>query len=132
DLILFCGGDFESVSVLKNSLDISGLNCNSSKSSIYFGGVPSSTQTAISSLLNFPTGSLPFTYLGLPMGSKKLSSTHFHPLISRITSRIQSWTAKKLSYAGRLQLINSAYWCSDLLIPSTVLIKIESLLRCLL
>lgn len=41
----------------------------------------------------------------MPLASKKLSVNHFLPLIEKITAKITCWSAKLLSYAGRVQLI---------------------------
>lgn len=54
-----------------------------------------------------PLGSLPIKYLGLPLMSRKLSSTDCTPLLEKLKARVNSWIASKLSYGGRLQLINS-------------------------
>lgn len=66
---------------------------------------------------DFPIGSLPFKYLGVPLSSKRLSGHDCDQLVDRMTSRIHSWQAKHLSYSARLQLVNSvlisisSYWC---------------------
>lgn len=57
------------------------------------------------------------------------------PLIDRIVARIQHWTAKVLSYAGRKQLIKSvlfaitSYWMHIFPIPKKVLKHIEAVCR---
>ena len=72
-------------------------------------------------------------YLGVPLISTRLTHADCMPLIQRITARIQSWTSKALSYAGRLQLIASVvysiqlYWCSLFIIPKYTIYKIEQL-----
>ncbi|XP_050227614.1 uncharacterized protein LOC126677168 [Mercurialis annua] len=90
DLFLFCNRDLNSVKILKETLSnlskVSGLKPNLNKSS----------------------GVLPVRYLGLPLISTKLSKEQCNSLISRITSRIASWSAKCLSYAGRLQLVKAS------------------------
>ncbi|GAV93010.1 LOW QUALITY PROTEIN: zf-RVT domain-containing protein, partial [Cephalotus follicularis] len=76
--------------------------------------------------VNFKEGTLPVTYLGLPLITKKLSRSDCAPLIERITARAKSWISKTLSFVGRLQLIKStlvnmqAYWCSAFLLPGSV------------
>ena len=49
------------------------------------------------------TGSLPFTYLGLPLGSTKPRIDDYLPLISRCEKRLVS-TSLFLSQDGRLQI----------------------------
>ncbi|XP_074297411.1 uncharacterized protein LOC141628131 [Silene latifolia] len=59
----------------------------------------------------------------------------YHSLIQKIQSRISHWASKNLSYAGRVQLLNSAifglesFWCSCLFLPATVIGHIERLCR---
>ncbi|XP_049366604.1 uncharacterized protein LOC125831456 [Solanum verrucosum] len=110
----------------------SGLVANLCKSSVYFGGVTREEQDKILQILGFSYGELPFKYLGVPLATKKISLIQWQPLLDRITSRISSWTAKNLSYAGRAQLIKSAvfgiqaYWTQLFSIPAKVLHLIDA------
>lgn len=76
-------------------------------------------------------GALPFRYLGVPLATKKLNILYYQPLIQKILHRMNSWTTKLLSYAGRLQLLKSViagiqrYWCQVFLIPQKVLKVIQ-------
>ena len=63
-------------------------------------------------------GSFPFTYLGLPLGLTKPQVKDYAPLICRIERKLSA-NSQFLSYAGRLQLVNSVisslptyYMCS--------------------
>lgn len=62
-------------------------------------------------------------YLGLPLVSTRLSTNDCQVLLDKVHKRISSWSAKLLSYAGRLQLITSvlfqlqAYWCEAFILP---------------
>jgi hypothetical protein len=62
----------------------------------------------LSRTFNCQTGSVPFTYLGLPLGLSKSRIHHFLPLIQRIERRL-SCTSTFLSQAGRLELVNSVF-----------------------
>lgn len=53
-------------------------------------------------------GSLPFTYLGLPLGLSKLKVIDFLPLVSRCERRLTR-TFALLSQAGRLEVTNSIF-----------------------
>ncbi|XP_019259539.1 PREDICTED: uncharacterized protein LOC109237664 [Nicotiana attenuata] len=129
-------GDVESVANLNRCfLDFSAASrfqANKEKSSIYFGGVTQGVQDQILHLLGFSKGELPFKYLGIPLATKKISFLQWKPLISKMVARISTWTAKKLSYAGRSQLIQTilfgiqAYWSQLFVIPSKVLSTIEA------
>ena len=78
---------------------------------------------------------LPFKYLGVPLSTKKLSIIQWYLLIENIMARIKSWTAKKLSYAGRTQLIKTvlfgvqSYWAQLFIIPAKIIKVIEGLCR---
>ena len=78
---------------------------------------------------------LPFKYLGVPLSTKKLSIIQWYPLINKIMARIKSWTAKKLSYAGRAQLIKTvlfgvqSHWAQLFIIPTKIIKVIEGLCR---
>ncbi|CAK8544799.1 unnamed protein product [Lathyrus sativus] len=80
-------------------------------------------------------GDLPFRYLGVPLTCKRLSMHHYMSLVDSIGSRSRHWSFKLLSYAGRLQLINStitaiaAYWMSCLPFPKNVIKTINSIYR---
>jgi hypothetical protein len=50
--------------------------------------------------------SMPFTYLGLPMGTTKPRVEHFAPLMNRAERQLTS-ISSMLTYAGKLQLVNS-------------------------
>jgi hypothetical protein len=49
---------------------------------------------------------MPFTYLGLPLGTTKLTIQEFMSLLTRIEKRLMGITPRA-SYAGRLTLCNS-------------------------
>lgn len=81
---------------------------------------------------HFAKGELPFRYLGVPLSTKKLSVIQCQPLIRKILQRIDAWSTKFLSYAGRVQLIKSvlfgvqSYWCQVFLLPQKVLKMIQA------
>lgn len=109
DLLLFARGDLSSVKAMhrcfKQFAQASKLQENMGKSSVYFGGVPRDERAEILQLLGYGQGEMPFKYLGILMSTKKITMIQWHPLIQKIVARISSWTAKKLSYAGRVQLV---------------------------
>ena len=71
-------------------------------------------------------GTLPFTYLGLPLGTMKPKVDDFMPLMEKTEKRFTS-TSAFLTQAGRLQLVNSVissmptYAMCSLKIPIAVL-----------
>ncbi|WVZ76880.1 LOW QUALITY PROTEIN: hypothetical protein U9M48_024802 [Paspalum notatum var. saurae] len=60
----------------------------------------------LSSTFGCQTGSLTFTYLGLPMGTTKPKIEDFTPLMDKVERRLTSCSAY-LSYSGRLEIVNS-------------------------
>ena len=110
DLMVFLKADKKNARGLKKILDDfsarSGLNINFPKSAIYFGGMVKDRRW-IETHLSLSVGEHPVSYLGLPLLSKRLSAKDYAPLIQVVKDRLQTWKAKYLSYAGRLELIRS-------------------------
>ena len=81
----------------------------------------------------FKIGALPVRYLGVPLVTRRLTVKDCSPLVEKVIARIHEWSAKLLSYAGRLQLIQSVlfslqnFWCRNFLLPKTVLKRINQL-----
>ena len=86
-------------------------------------------------VFNFQVGELPVRYFGVPLISTKLNESHCKPLVDRITARVASWTARFLSFAGRLQLIQStlcsihSFWNILFILPKKVIRLVEQILR---
>lgn len=139
DLLLFAKGDKNSMQQLMRMLDefaaVSGLRANQLKSCIYFGGVKEELRKEILEMTRMTEGSLPFKYLGVPLSSQKLSIMQCQPLIQKILSRITCWSARLLSYAGRIQLIKSVlfgiqiYWSQIFLLPQKIIKVIRAACR---
>ncbi|GAV93028.1 zf-RVT domain-containing protein, partial [Cephalotus follicularis] len=83
----------------------------------------------------FRQGALPVKYLGLPLITSRLTKRDCTPLIESILARVNGWTTRSLSYAGRLQLIKSTlasmqvFWCSTFLLLATAIKDCERILR---
>ena len=139
DLLLFARADMSSVDLMlkafKEFSAASGLVANLDKSNVYFAGINDDEKDRLQHILHIPVGSFPFKYLGVPLQARKLFYSECKPLIEKVVARIQLWTAKKLSYAGRCQLITSVlqgiqlYWSQIFLLPKKVLKEIQSILR---
>ncbi|XP_031745326.1 uncharacterized protein LOC116405480, partial [Cucumis sativus] len=97
--------------------------------------VNSSKASRLAANMGFSIGHLPVSYLGLPLLSGRLRSSDCDPLIQCITSRIRSWYARVLSFAGRLQLVRSVlrslqvYWASVFMLPMKVHRDVDKILR---
>ncbi|GJU39610.1 putative reverse transcriptase domain-containing protein [Tanacetum coccineum] len=64
----------------------SGLKINIHKSSIYGIGVSSEDVHSMASIMGCKAGTLPFTYLGLPIGSNMSITANWKPLVDKIHS----------------------------------------------
>ncbi|XP_020266679.1 uncharacterized protein LOC109842189 [Asparagus officinalis] len=114
---------------------VSGLSANLNKCSIFYGGIDDSVKASIFNSLGFSEGTMPIRYLGVPLICKRLSYTDCAPRLNRIPDQFQSCSHRKLSYAGRLQIIKSSilgiqvFWTSNYILPARVLKKVDELCR---
>ncbi|XP_074315374.1 uncharacterized protein LOC141651568 [Silene latifolia] len=108
---------------------------NAMKSNIYFNGVSSSVKADILLVSGFLEGHTPFKYLGVPIVSGRLSMKNCVVLIDNVTARIKIFGARKLSYSGRLILVNyvlttlHSHWATIFVILRGVLRRIDSICR---
>jgi hypothetical protein len=96
----------------------SGLKVNYHKSCLVPINIGQEKVSSLASAFGCMVGTFPFTYLGLCLGLTKPQVKDYAPLICRIERRL-SESSQFLSYAGRLQLVNSVisslptyYMCS--------------------
>lgn len=119
--------------VLANFADVSGLAVSIPKTSFFTYGVQHHEIDSISQETGLSNGMLPVRYLGVPVCTKKLTMTNCEPLIQQVKNKVNSWSARSLSFAGRLLLINtiisgiSNFWCSTFTIPKKCIKAINSL-----
>ncbi|KAJ0094336.1 hypothetical protein Patl1_15029 [Pistacia atlantica] len=82
----------------------------------------------------FVEGKFPFTYLGVPMVSGRLTSRHLEPLVEQVRRRIAGWKSKLLSQGGRLTLMKHVLTCMSthllavLNVPMKVFSRLNSLM----
>lgn len=137
DLMVFVEGSKQSIegaiSVFDEFATWYGVSISIEKSTVYMAGVPEQIRHSIIENFPFAEGELPVRYFGLPLMTKGMQYHDYLPLIERIRSRISSWTSRFLSYAGRLQLIQSElmiiinFWSSAYRLPGKCLKEIEGL-----
>ncbi|XP_023738428.1 uncharacterized protein LOC111886414 [Lactuca sativa] len=82
----------------------SGLKINMSKSKLYGFGVQNCELELVARSFNHSIGSLPFTYLGLPVGASMARVTHWKPIIEKFQAKLSRWKASTLLFGGRLTL----------------------------
>ncbi|GKF67459.1 hypothetical protein Tco_0197138, partial [Tanacetum coccineum] len=77
-----------------------GLKINLSKSRLFSIGVPEEEVMNIARAVNCSYGSLPFFYLGLPVGKDMNRIEAWSDIVNRFTKKLSSWKANLLSIGG--------------------------------
>ncbi|XP_010684002.2 uncharacterized protein LOC104898604 [Beta vulgaris subsp. vulgaris] len=139
DVLLFCKGEFVSTYMMLQGFKLfsekSGLCVNKSKTAVYTAGMENDEINRILNVSGFSLGKLPFTYLGMHIFSTRISNGACQTLCDKMISRIKTWSSRNLSYAARVQLINSVlmslhvYWGQIIVIPKGVIRKIMEVCR---
>jgi len=94
-------------SVLRGFEMVSGLKINFSKSSLIGVNVCDEFMLMACDFLNCSAGSIPFKYLGLPVGANPRNMVTWEPLIETLGGRLNTWAHRYISFGGRLVLLNS-------------------------
>ncbi|XP_074301614.1 uncharacterized protein LOC141633016 [Silene latifolia] len=139
DLLLFCKGKPKSIRLLMRAFssfsNAFGLSMNHAKSEIFFNGVIEDIREGIKQVTGFREGTMPFRYLGVPIKAGRLTKQECSSLSENIVARIRGLGAKKLSYAGRITLINAVlntlhnYWAQMFIIPKSIINRIIAICR---
>ena len=139
DVLIFSGANRDSLSIIKQGLGLfqglSGLEINQDKSEMFFGGCNEVECDELVATMGFRLGALPVRYLGVPLITGRLSRVMCDSLQDRIASRIEGWSSKCLSFAGRVQLIKSVlasiggFWGRMFMLPRGVIGGIEKKMR---
>ncbi|KAL9689526.1 hypothetical protein QQ045_009912 [Rhodiola kirilowii] len=137
DLLLFSSGRGSAIGALKEVvakiLECSGLDINFQKSQLFTGGMNAAKIAWVDNVIGTKACSLPVRYLGLPLTSKRLSRRDCDNLIDRMTARLDSWSNKFLSRAGRKVLVSAVlqamvfFWAWVCLLPKTVIHSVNSI-----
>ncbi|RVW40956.1 putative ribonuclease H protein [Vitis vinifera] len=113
---------------------ISGLNINLNKSEILPVGRVENVEV-LASALGCKVGSLPSTYLGLPLGAPHKSVVVWDGVEERMRKRLALWKRQFISKGGRITLIRSTlasmpiYLMSLMCIPRVVRLRLEKIQR---
>jgi hypothetical protein len=92
--------------LLRCFADSTGLRVNYNKSFLVPINVEEDRALHLANTIGCQVVAMPFTYLGLPLGTTKPTVDEFTPFLNRIERRMM-WLNKLVSYRGRLILINS-------------------------
>lgn len=144
DLMVFLGADVQSVQVVLEALDkftrLLWLRENFTKSEIFIAATPPSLKKKEiefapvqrrNASCHIPWGAFNFREIN----RKRFQATHRQ---DHSKNRTDSWAAKSLSYAGRLQLIQSVifslqgYWSRMFILPKKVIKAVEQKLSSVL
>ena len=137
DLLIFAKGNMDSIKgiqrVLTQFYSFSGLQLNNTKSEIFSSGISKEMLEGIHQETGFKIGELSVKYLGVPLVTRRLLAKDCEALMDRLKARITNWSTKMLSYAGRVQLIQSIlfsiqnFWCRNFILPKGMLNMINQL-----
>ena len=135
DVMVFMQGDTRGIRNLMSFLDEyaqnSGQVVNKNKSSVFLGKFAKRREVVIQRLLGIRRGSLPFTYLGVPIFQGRPKVAYFRSIADKVRCKLSSWKGVQLSQSARLQLISSTI--QSLLIysfqvyqwPQALLLKVQ-------
>ena len=105
DLLVFTDGSRHSISGVKNVMagfkEWSGLDMNSEKSEIFFGGYSDLECAVISDISGFKRGTFPTRYPGMPLSPKKISYATLQPFLEKITKKTQLLDCQKSVICGK-------------------------------
>jgi hypothetical protein len=113
----------------------SGLKVNFWKSCLLGVNVDKTFMTWACNFLNCIQGSIPFKYLGLPVGANPRRISTWEPMVEKIRRKLNSWGNKHISFGGRLVLINLVlnsipiFYMSFMKMPSQVRKKVIRIQR---
>jgi len=110
DTILFLAAKDDELVALKNMLltfqQSTGLKVNFAKSSMIPLNMPNEEADRLAAILGCKIGQLPFTYLGLPLGTTRPRIVDLMPLVDSLERRLTA-SSSMLNQGSRLQLLTS-------------------------
>jgi Reverse transcriptase (RNA-dependent DNA polymerase) len=115
--------------------NLSGMKINFSKCEMIPLNLNENEGHQLASIFGCRIGSLPLTYLGIPLHWKTLTVSDWQFLIDKIEHKLQGWKRKLLSMGGKITLLNSVitsipiYWMSFYKLPNKVKHRIDQLRR---
>jgi nucleoside diphosphate kinase len=92
--------------ILNSYAESTGLKVNYSKSSMMPINISDERLEHFANTMQCKKGSLPFTYLGLPLSITAPSLEHFLPIVTRVERRLGG-IADFLDYGGKLLMVKS-------------------------
>ena len=137
DTIFFGEASMENVKAIKAILRtfalVSGLKINFAKSSFGAIGMSNRWKLDAASCLNCSLLSIPFVYLGIPIGANPRRGQLWDPILKKCERVLAKWKQRHLSFGGRVTLIQSVltsipiYFLCSFGIPKKEVDKLVSL-----
>jgi hypothetical protein len=93
--------------ILQSYAISTGLKINFSKTQLIPINISNEEANALAETIGCKVAAMPFTYLGLPMGTSRPTVEELMPLVCAVERRLSS-SALWLTYGGRLTYVNSA------------------------
>lgn len=119
--------------VLRNFEEHSGLGISVSKTGFFSSGLSQQEIDHLQQETGLSHGTLPIRYLGVPLCTRKLTMANCEPLILSVKGKLNFWSARSLSFAGLLLLVNTVisgitnFWCATFTLPKHCIKLINSL-----
>jgi hypothetical protein len=139
DTLCICEASVENLWALKAILKgfemASGLKVNFWKSGLIGINVPPTFLEVACTFLNCRQGSIPFKYLGLPIGANPRNESTWNPILEHLQNRLFTWHNKHISFGGRIVLLNAVlnaipiFYLSYLKLPNKVWKKVVRIQR---
>ena len=111
DTLIILPADKDQLIALKDMLKVfsvsTGLDVNYHKSFIIPINVDTAVMTELAAAFGCQIGKMPFTYLGLPVGTTRPKMVDFMPLVDCMERRMTA-SSSFLNQGERLQFLNSA------------------------
>jgi hypothetical protein len=111
DTILMGKGTWDNLWTIKTILRsfelVSGLKINFVKSKLYGINIDPSFLSAGSAFLSCRSDTIPFKFLGIPVGANPRRRATWKPIVESMEKRLTTWSSRHLSFGGRITLINS-------------------------
>lgn len=134
DTLIIMEGCEEQLASLKGIFDTfassTGIKVNFSKSLMVPVNITEERLFTLANCFGCSTRTLPFTYLGLPLGTVKPTIQEFLPLVKKCKARLLV-TSNMLSQAGKLIMVNSVisslptFLMSTMKLPITIIKQID-------
>jgi hypothetical protein len=111
--------------ILETFAQSTGLRVNYSKSGLVPLNLSAEKAEIMTGVFGCKRQEIPFTYLGLPMGTTRPRVEHYEPVMNRMQRQLTS-ISSQLTHAERLQLVNSVlsssptYTMCSVSVPSSV------------